>query len=259
MTSPAPDPRRPGLDYEAHGDGYTGRRQTDARIAARVHRALGDARTVLNVGAGAGSYEPTDRHVIAIEPAATMRAQRPPGLVPAITARAEALPLDDDAVDAAMAMLTVHHWDDPLAGLRELRRVARGPVVILTFDAPALGRFWLMDDYAPELLEDERRRFPAIADIVAGLGGARVEAIPVPRDCRDGIGEAYYARPEAFLDPAVRGAQSVWPRLGPGVEERIVTELARDLASGAWDERHGHLRHRPEWDGAVRLVVSTPG
>lgn len=184
--------------------------------------------------------------MIAIEPSATMRAQRPSGRVSAIAARVEALPLDDDAVDAAMAMLTVHHWGDPLAGLRELRRVARGPVVILTFDAQALGRFWLFDDYAPELLEDERRRFPAIADIVAGLGGARVEAIPVPRDCRDGIGEAYYARPEAFLDPAVRGAQSVWPRL---------------RARGGGAHRH-RARPRPRLGGlgrAPRAPARPPG
>jgi len=256
MTSSEPRRWRPGLDYGAHGAGYASHRQPDPCIAARVHGALRDAQTVINVGAGAGSYEPTDRHVIAIEPSAAMRSQRAPGLAPAIDARAQELPLDDGAVDAAMAILTVHHWEDRLAGLRELRRVARGPVVVLTFDAQALERFWLLSDYGPELLEDERRRFPDIRDIVAGLGEARVEEIPVPRDCRDGFGEAYYARPEAFLDAAVRNAQSAWPRLPTGVEERIVAQIARDLASGAWDERYGQLRDMPEWHGAVRMVVS---
>jgi hypothetical protein len=244
----------PGLDYDRHGAGYTTTRRTEPRIAALVHAALGDARTVANVGAGAGSYEPDDRHVIAFEPSAAMRAQRPPGRVPAIAARAEALPLDDDAVDAAMAMITIHHWDQP-RGLAELRRISRGPVVILTFDTVALEDAWLFE-YLPEALADDQERFGPLEDVVAALGGARVDPVPIPFDCADGFVEAFYGRPEAFLDPAVRRGQSVWPRLPPGVEERAVAALSADLASGAWDARHGHLREAPEYVGALRLVVA---
>ncbi|MDR3512653.1 MAG: methyltransferase domain-containing protein, partial [Caulobacteraceae bacterium] len=164
-TEPAGD-----FDYDAHGQGYARRRRTDPRIAARVHAALGEARTVLNVGAGAGSYEPEDRHVIAVEPSAAMRAQRPGRLAPAVRGVAEALPLDDQSVDAAMAMVTVHQWRDLDLGLSELRRVTRGPIVILTFDGDALDRFWLAD-YAPELMAVERGRYPPIDALVVGLGG----------------------------------------------------------------------------------------
>jgi SAM-dependent methyltransferase len=244
------------IDYDRHAPAYPSRRRADPRIAARIHAALGGARTVLNVGAGTGSYEPADRHVIAIEPSAGMRAQRPAHLAPAIDARAEALPLDDGATDAAMALITVHHWDDQIAGLREMRRVARGPVVVLTFDIDALAQYWMLTDYLPEALADDRGRFEPLATLAGALGGARVEAVPIPADCCDGFFEAYYARPEAYLDPAVRAAQSVWPRLPAGLEGRSVQALAADLASGAWDERHGHLRGLPEYDGALRLVVS---
>ena len=198
------------VDYGTVGEGYARKRRTDPRIAALVHRAIGDAKTVLNVGAGAGSYEPDDRYVIAIEPSETMRAQRPAHLVPAIRGIAEQLPLDDQSVDASMALVTVHQWQNLDKGLRELTRVTRGPIVVLTFDGDALDLYWLAD-YAPELISVERRRYPAIATIVAGLGGnADVETVPVPIDCVDGFTEAYYARPEAFLDAEVRRSQSAW-------------------------------------------------
>jgi SAM-dependent methyltransferase len=244
------------FDYEAHGGGYARRRQPDPRIAARVHAALGDARTVVNVGAGAGSYEPLDRHVVAIEPAAAMRAQRPRHLAPAIDATAERLPLDDDSVDAAMAMITIHQWSDLDAGLRELRRVARGPVVLLTFDGDALLDFW-MNEYVPEVVATERSRFPAIDHVVRVLGGeAEVIAVPIPLDCTDGFGEAYYGRPEAFLQDDVRAAQSGWVLTDPDAVARGMARLAEDLESGAWDARHGHLRTQPERVGAVRLIVA---
>jgi SAM-dependent methyltransferase len=185
-----------------------------------------------------------------------MRAQRPDHLPPAIAASAERLPLDDDAVDAAMAIITIHHWSDPAAGLRELRRVARGPVVVLTFDIDVLSGFWMITDYLPEALADDRKRFPAIAEITAILGHARVQPIPIPCDCTDGFFEAHYARPEAYLDPAVRGAQSVWPRLAQGVERRALAALEEDLRSGAWEERHSHLRAQPQYDGGLRLIVA---
>jgi hypothetical protein len=243
------------FDYDAHGQFYSRQRRADPRIAALVHAALGPARTVLNVGAGAGSYEPEDRHVIAIEPSPAMRAQRPPHLSPAIHGIAENLPLDDRSVDAAMATLTVHHWGSLVAGLAELVRVTRGPIVVLTFDGEVMDRLWL-GDYAPELFAVERRRYPAIAQIAAGLGGnCAVHPVQVALDCTDGFTDAFYGRPEGFLDPAVRKSQSAWGFLAPGVEDRIVARLAADLASGAWDARYGHLRTQPWFDGAVRLIV----
>jgi len=184
------------FDYERNGRGYAALRRPDPRIAAHIHRALGDARTVLNVGAGAGSYEPDDRYVVAVEPSAAMRAQRPPDRVPAIDATAERLPFDDDSFDTVMATVTIHQWSDPDTGLQEMRRVSRGVVAILTFDAPALRDFWLYD-YVPEVIEVEQQRFPAISRIVHTLGGsAEVISVPIPHDCTDGFGEAYYARPE---------------------------------------------------------------
>jgi len=243
------------VDYEHHGRSYARHRRADPRIAARIHAALGDARTVLNVGAGAGSYEPGDRWVLAVEPSATMRAQRPPGAAPAIDARAEALPFDDGAVDAAMACVTIHHWEPPAAGLAELRRVARGPVVVFTFDLAALPAW--QQEHLHEGLVVERPRFPAIEDVAAALGGrTRIERIPTPGDCADGFFEAYWRRPEALLDPATRASQSMWTLLEPGVEERIVARLADSLSSGAWDREHGHLRALDSFDGALRLVIS---
>ena len=241
--------------YDAIGHGYAAVRRPDPRIAAHLHAVLGDARTVLNVGAGTGSYEPDDRWVLAVEPSAVMRAQRPPHLAPAIDAVAGSLPLDDDSVDAAMALITVHHWPDPVAGLRELRRVARGPVLVLTFDIPRTGDSWLLADYVPEVEADDLARFPAIDAVAGALGGARVETVPIPADCADGFFHAFFARPEAYLDPAVRAGQSVWSRLPEGVEERAVAALAEDLRSGAWDARHGALRAAESYDGGLRLVV----
>jgi len=185
-----------------------------------------------------------------------MRARRPTPLAPAIDANAEELPLDDDALDAAMAILTLHHWRDPTAGLLELRRVARGPVVVLTFDIDVLADYWMIRDYLPEALADDRQRFPTIDTITGILGHASVEPVAIPADCKDGFFEAHYARPEAYLDSSLRAAQSVWPRLPDGVEQRALTALADDLASGAWDARHGHLRTQPAYDGGLRLVCS---
>jgi SAM-dependent methyltransferase len=246
------------FDYEQGGVGYAGQRRTDPRIAAYVHAALGAASTVINVGAGAGSYEPSDRLVTAIEPSAAMRAQRPPHLSVAIDATAQALPFADDSFDAAMAMVTVHQWPDADRGLRELRRVSRGPVVILTFDIDALDRFWLAH-YVPELIAAERHRFPSIAHIVEVLGGpSSVTTIPIPIDCVDGFTEAYYARPEKFLDPAVRRSQSAWGFVDSSVIDRGIGELRADLESGEWDRRYGPLRAQPEFLGALRLVVANP-
>ena len=246
------------FDYETGGAGYAQVRRADPRIEAMVHQALGEARIVLNVGAGAGSYEPTDRYVLAVEPSATMRAQRGPGRVPAIEAVAEALPLDDDAVDAAMAMITVHQWPDADSGLRELRRVARGPVVVLTFDGDALNRFWLAE-YCPELIAAERRRYPPVSRIAELVGpAAQVLTVPIPLDCTDGFTEAFYGRPERLLDPAVRRAQSAWGFVPPGTAERFEERLGAALKSGQWDRRHGHLRSQETFAGSLRLIVGLP-
>lgn len=246
------------FDYETHGTGYGTRRRTEPRIAVHVHAALGDARTVLNVGAGAGSYEPADREVTAVEPSASMRAQRDPRLAPAVDATAEKLPFPDDAFDAAMAMVTIHQWPDPDAGLRELRRVSRGPVVIMTFDGTAQDRFWL-GAYAPELFAVEARRYPPIEHIREVLGGtSTVLEVPVPIDCVDGFTEAFYARPERFLDPDVRASQSAWGFLEPAVIARAVANLRADLDSGAWEDKFGSCRLQSEFVGSLRLVTALP-
>lgn len=262
MTTSTPTPRSTpagDVDYHAVGQGYAQQRRADPRIEALVHRALGDARSVLNVGAGSGSYEPADRYVIAIEPSAAMRAQRPSHRVPAIDATAEALPLDDQSVDAAMALVTVHQWRELDQGLRELRRVCRGPIVVLTFDGDALDRFWLAD-YAPEMIAVERRRYPPLATIARGLGGGvLIQEIDIPIDCVDGFSEAFYARPEAFLQDQVRRSQSAWSFVPDEVQARIVNDLREALASGEWDRRHGEWRHRPSFAGSLRLIVSQAG
>jgi SAM-dependent methyltransferase len=245
-------------DYDAQGGGYARVRRPDPRIAAQIHAALGEARTVVNVGAGSGSYEPTDRTVIPIEPSATMRRERPAHLPPAIDAAAEALPLADDAVDAAMATITIHQWPDLGAGLREMRRVARGPVVILTFDPAAITDLWLAD-YVPSVLHAEARRQPDLSRVAAQLGGSvTIEPVDVPLDCTDGFIQAYYGRPEALTDPAIRQAQSSWAFGEPTEVQAGLARLADDLASGAWDERYGHLRTQPVYRGSLRLLIAHP-
>jgi SAM-dependent methyltransferase len=246
------------VDYDEHGRSYSRGRRTDPRIEERIHAALGDAETVLNVGAGTGSYEPRDRWVLAVEPSATMRAQRPASAAPALDGRAEALPFDDGSVDAAMACVTIHHWPSRDEGLAELRRVARGPVVVFTFDLDGLPPWQL--DYLNEGLAIERPRFGPIDDVAAALGGkTRIEMVPTPADCRDGFFDAFWNRPEALLDPEVRASQSMWELLDPGVEEQIVGRLTADLDAGRWDERHGHLREMDSFEGSLRLVISEPG
>ncbi len=246
-------------DYGTIGTGYARYRQPEPMIAAMILAALGEARTVLNVGAGAGSYEPTDRDVTAVEPSASMRAQRPANLPVAVDAVAGQLPFADAAFDASMATFTVHQWPDLRAGLAEMPRVTRGPVVILTCDPVLLDRFWL-NDYEPEVIAMEAGRFPSMASIADALGGrSEVRPVPIPLDCTDGFGEAYYGRPERFLDSGVRLAMSAWSFVDHATVEAGLDRLRADLASGAWDATNGHLRIQPEFaDGALRLLVSQP-
>jgi SAM-dependent methyltransferase len=244
-------------EYDASRAAYTATRRPDPRIAAAIERALGDARSVVNVGAGAGSYESPDREVIAIEPSETMRAQRPAGAPEAIDARAEGLPLEDASVDAAMAILALHHWDDPIAGLRELRRVARGPVVVLTFDPSAAESLWLVRDYLPELAAIDRARFPTIEQTAEALGGnPTVERVPIPHDCRDGFLGAFWRRPSRYLEPAIRPGISTFGELDPDVLERGLDKLRNDLESGAWRRRYGGLLALGELDIGYRLVLA---
>ena len=247
------------VDYGEIGTSYARYRQPDPVIAAQVHRALGDAQTVLNVGAGAGSYEPVDREVTAVEPSASMRAQRPPHLPRAIDAVAEDLPFEDDSFDASMSTVSLHQWSDLERGLAEMRRVTRGPVVLLVCDPDRMADYWLAD-YIPEVRVVEASRFPAISRIEAALGGrVAIEQVSVPLDCRDGFNEAYYGRPEAFLDPAARLACSSWSLVPEQAVNRFARELSADLASGKWDERYGHWRSEPFFDGPLRLVTAQPG
>lgn len=238
--------------YDTIGVNYAQLRKPDPRIGAAIHAALGDARTVLNVGAGAGSYEPQDRLVTALEPSAEMISQRPANAAPAIQGTAEKLPFDDKSFDAAMAVLTIHHWTDQAKGLREMRRVTRGPIAILTYD-PAFRDFWLLD-YLPELAALDDAQMPKISFYEEVLGSVEIAPVPIPHDCTDGFLSAYWRRPRAYLDPRIRAVMSSFWKLGD-----ISGPLARleaDLASGAWNERYGHLLARDALDCGYRLVVS---
>jgi SAM-dependent methyltransferase len=240
--------------YDAIGQTYTATRQTEPRIATRIWAALGDARTVVNVGAGTGNYEPPDREVTAVEPSAVMIAQRPPGAAPAVQAGAERLPFADASFDAAMAVLTLHHWDDWRAGCVELRRVARKRVVVFSWDPTCRRRMWLGPEYFDHLIDPDVERFPSLAEQTAALR-ARVEVVPIPWDCRDGFHGAFWRRPEAYLDPAVRaGISSLANR-----EAELADGLARlraDIESGAWTRRHADLLERDEIDLGYRLLVA---
>jgi len=245
------------VDYGSTGGGYTIYRHADPRIAAHINRAVRSARRVLNVGAGAGSYEPRDRDVTAVEPSAAMRAQRPPHLSVAIDAVAERLPFADDQFDASMATFTIHQWTDLERGLAEMRRVTRGPVIILTCDPHLVQRFWL-NDYAPEVLATEARRYPSLSRIRDALGGTvREDNVPIPCDCTDGFNEAYYGRPERLLEDGARLACSAWSFVSAELRDRYVDHLRRDLAAGAWDSRYGHLRSTEVYDGSLRLIVAS--
>lgn len=238
--------------YDKIGVGYSNLRKPDPRIASLVHNALGNAKSVLNVGAGTGSYEPAQRQVTALEPSAEMIRQRSPDSAKAYQGVAEDLPFADDEFDAAMAVLTVHHWEDLEKGLREMRRVAKNRLVIMTFD-PEAHYFWLAN-YIPEIVEMDQPIMPKMTEYGRILGDVKIENIPVPHDCTDGFLGAYWRRPHAYLNPQVRASISTFAKLDNAPDQ--LTRLAQDLDTGAWEKRYGHLIDEDSLDAGYRLVVA---
>lgn len=241
--------------YDEIGPSYATFRNPDPRIARMIGAALGDARTVLDVGAGTGSYEPADREVVAVDPSPVMIAQRPANAPPVVIATAESLPFPDNCFDAAMAVLTVHHWADPAIGLAEMRRVSRRQVV-LTFDPEIHNRFWLITDYVPAAGVIEASRAVPLSAVVDGLGASRVQPVPIPHDCADGFGWAYWRRPEKYLDPQARACISMLAQSDPILVEEGMMRLCKDLASGEWARRYHSLLQQDWIDGGFRLVVA---
>jgi SAM-dependent methyltransferase len=241
--------------FDRIGRGYSRYRREDLRFRGRIHGALGDARSVVNIGAGAGSYEPRDRYVVPVEPSDVMVAQRTADRARAVRGRAEAIPLRDDSVDAAMAVLSLHHWDDRRAGLSEMRRVARGNVVIVTYDPQVSARLWLVADYFPEVAELDHATFPLPEEVVCWLGAAQIEVVPIPADTPDWMLGSFWAHPERVLDEGARNATSGFARQPPEVVERVVDAVRSDLDDGTWDRKYGHLRQLTEFDAGLRLIT----
>jgi SAM-dependent methyltransferase len=242
--------------YDTIGRSYTSTRQPDPRIARQITAALGDARRIVNVGAGTGSYEPNDRFVVAVDPSLTMLQLRAPNAAPALLGGAEVLPFADDAFDVALASLTVHHWTDRDRGLREMRRVAPRQVIFF-FEPSYASALWVVTEYFPEILDlGSERAAPGLEQLAASLDVERVEVVAVPADCQDGFGGCYWNRPEAYLDPVVQAGMSSFAQLDPDIVRRGMQRLQRDLDRGAWDERHGALRDLEEIDLGYRLLVT---
>jgi SAM-dependent methyltransferase len=238
--------------YDTIGVDYAALRRPDPRIAARIETALGPAQTILNVGAGSGSYEPAGRKITAVEPSAEMIRQRPASATTVIQGSAEDLPFDDRSFEAAMAILTIHHWNDPARGLREMRRVTRGPIVILTYD-PAFRGFWLAD-YVPALVALDDERMPPITAYAGWLGQVSIAPVPIPHDCVDGFLCAYWRRPAAYLDPRIRAAMSSFWAVGDVSEP--MARLAQDLEDGAWARKYGAMMADDTCDLGYSLVVA---
>jgi hypothetical protein len=241
--------------YDTIGRTYTSTRRPDPRVEAQIRAALGDAARVVNLGAGAGSYEAAGPVVAAVEPSPVMLSQRAPDAAPAVRGVAEHLPFPDRSFDAALMIFTIHHWTDWRAGLHEVRRVA-DRAVILGWDADVQDHFWLTTEYLPEALTDDQFAEITIADVESVLGPLRVEPVPVPADCHDGFFAGYWARPEAYLDPVVRAGISCFALLDQTLVEQRMARLAADLESGAWDARHPGLREQPTLDVGYRLVIA---
>lgn len=237
--------------YDSIGVNYAELRKPDPRIAKTIEHALGDARMILNVGAGTGSYEPTDRQVTAVEPSLEMIRKRSPSTVRAVQASADDLPFDDDSFEASMAILTIHHWPDKEAGLREMRRVTRGPIVLLTAD-PSV-RPWLTD-YLPQLTTLDEGQMPRMSDYERWLGNALISPVLVPHDCTDGFLYAYWRRPSAYLDARIRSGSSSFWKIGSA--EEGLSRLSRDLETGEWQRRYSDLLELEEYDAGYRLVIS---
>ena len=242
-------------DYDTIGRGYALNRKPDPRIARQILAALDGAATVVNVGAGAGSYEPRHLAVTAVEPSIEMIRQRPPDAAPVVRAIAEQLPFADHSFDASLAVLTIHHWRDLPGGLAEMRRVARRRVVILTWDVAAGDSFWLTAHYFPEITAFDSTRFDPIDELADALR-ARVIPVPVPRDCRDGFLAAFWARPEEYLDPRRRAAMSGFAQIPAEAIESGLERLKRDIQNGAWDRRFGELRTQQSLDAGYRLLIA---
>jgi len=242
--------------YDEIGRGYAEMRRPDARIAAVIRTRLGDARSVVNVGAGTGSYEPVGPRVVAVEPSVTMIRRRSPQAAPAVRAVAEQLPFADGAFDAALAILTIHHWTSQVAGLAELCRVARRRVLVLTWDPTAGGAFWLTREYLPAVVAFDLPRFLSMAELRRHLGSAELVRVPIPHDCTDGFLGAYWRRPEAYLDPARRAAISTLAQLPAATLEPGLRRLEDDLRSGRWTEKFGSLLRRRAIDLGYRLLVA---
>jgi SAM-dependent methyltransferase len=237
--------------YDTIGNGYANLRRADPRIAAAIAAALGDAQTVINIGAGAGSYEPPGRTILAVEPSMRMIAQRPNGAAPCVSAVAQQLPVKTAAADAAMASLTIHHWPDWRAGLAEMRRIARRRVVLFTFD-PEANSFWLTRDYVPAIAALDRKWMPKIDELSAALGPCKVTPVQVPHDCTDGFLGAYWRRPEAYLDANLRSSMSSFALVDATAG---LNALARDLASGAWEKANADLLKHDALDIGYRLLT----
>jgi SAM-dependent methyltransferase len=248
-----PTPRKAG--YDRTGKTYSATRQADPRIAAKINQALGGIATVANIGAGTGSYEPAGT-VIAVEPSAVMIAQRRPGAAPAVRAVAERLPIPTDGVDAALAVLTVHHWADLQRGVSEMRRIARRRVVVLTWDHTVIRQFWLLRDYLPAAAQTDADLAVPISELESLLGEVTIVPIPVPHDCTDGFGGAYWRRPDAYLDPKVQAGMSLFA-MTPKIElQQGLSRLRTDLHSGRWERQYVHLLGIPQLDLGYRLLVA---
>jgi SAM-dependent methyltransferase len=242
--------------YDTLGGTYSATRRADPRVGAQISQALAGSASVVNIGAGTGSYEPAQT-IAAIEPSQTMIDQRPPGAAPAIRATAEHLPLRDNCADAALAVLTVHHWTDLAAGISEMRRIARHQLVVLTWDAEVIGEaFWLLSEYLPEARAADAALAVPVDRLVSLLRDAVVTPVPVPHDCADGFAAAYWRRPDAYLDPAVRAGMSLFTKSGEGVVEVGLARLAADMRSGRWQYQHAELLELAELDLGYRLITA---
>ncbi len=242
--------------YDIVGRTYSATRRADPRVAAQISQALAGSTSVVNIGAGTGSYEPAQT-IAAIEPSQTMIGQRPPGAAPAIRATAEHLPLRDNCTDAALAVLTVHHWTDLAAGIAEMRRIARHRLVLLTWDADVIGeKFWLLSEYLPEARAADAALAVPAGRLMSMLADPVITPVPVPHDCTDGFAAAFWQRPEAYLDPAVRAGMSLFTKTGQNMVRAGLARLAADLRSGRWQREHAGLLELTQLDVGYRLITA---